>query len=116
MSQMKPYSVLLYYQYVPIEDPQAYRDAQHEFCVNNNLLGRIIIAPEGLNGTVSGLIEDCEAYMQWVKADPRFASIDFKIEYHENHTFQKLQVRLKEEIVNSDLPVDPQTNGGAPRT
>jgi len=112
MSQMKPYSVLLYYQYVPIEDPQVYRDAQHEFCVNNNLLGRIIIAPEGLNGTVSGLIEDCEAYMQWVKTDPRFASIDFKVEYHENHTFQKLHVRLKEEIVNSDLPVDPLKQTG----
>ncbi|WP_028664922.1 oxygen-dependent tRNA uridine(34) hydroxylase TrhO [Runella zeae] len=109
---MKPYSVLLYYQYVPIEDPESYREAQHEFCVKNNLLGRIIIAPEGLNGTVSGLNEDCQAYMQWVKEDPRFASIDFKVEHHEAHAFQKLHVRLKEEIVNSDLPVDPLKQTG----
>lgn len=109
---MKPYSVLLYYQYVPIEDPAAYRDAQHEFCIEHNLLGRIIIAPEGLNGTVSGLEADCEAYMNWVKADPRFATIDFKVEAHETHAFQKLHVRLKDEIVNSDLPVNPLERTG----
>ncbi len=109
---MKPYSVLLYYQYVSIEDTEVYRDAQHAFCVENNLLGRIIIAPEGLNGTVSGLTTDCEAYMKWVKEDPRFASIDFKEEKHQTHAFQKLHVRLKEEIVNSDLPVDPLKQTG----
>lgn len=109
---MKLYSILLYYIYSPVEDPDAYRDAQHEFCVSNNLLGRIIVAAEGLNGTVSGLTDDCEAYMNWVKSDPRFAAVDFKIEAYEKMAFQKLHVRVKNEIVNSDLPVNPLERTG----
>jgi predicted sulfurtransferase len=42
-------------------------------CLDLDLRGRIIVAPEGLNGTVSGLREHCEKYMQALKADPRFA-------------------------------------------
>jgi UPF0176 protein len=106
------YRVLLYYQYVPIDNPEEYREAQHLFCIENNLLGRIIVATEGLNGTVSGLATDCEAYMAWVKADPRFASIDFKVEKYQSNAFQKLHVRVKNEIVNSDLPVNPLERTG----
>ncbi|MCS7003737.1 MAG: rhodanese-related sulfurtransferase [Cytophagales bacterium] len=102
-NQEKKYSVLLYYCYTPIENPELFRDEHHQLCLDLNLLGRIIVAHEGLNGTVSGLIEDCERYMQIVKSDSRFASIDFKVDYVENHVFQKLHVRVKPEIVHSDL-------------
>ncbi|WP_027000171.1 rhodanese-related sulfurtransferase [Eisenibacter elegans] len=98
-----PYRVLLYYCYTPIEDPQVFRDQHHLLCLELNLLGRIIISEEGLNGTISGLAADCEAYMAAVKADPRFASIDFKVETHAQHAFQKLHVRYKPEIVHSGL-------------
>ncbi|OIN57312.1 oxygen-dependent tRNA uridine(34) hydroxylase TrhO [Arsenicibacter rosenii] len=109
---MKPYRVLLYYCYTPIENPEQFRDEHHRLCLDLNLLGRIIIAPEGLNGTVSGLPDDCEKYMQAVKADPRFEALEFKVEEHDDHAFKKLHVRLKEEIVNSDLPVNPLEQTG----
>jgi UPF0176 protein len=106
------YQVLLYYYYTPIADPEAFREEQHRLCLSLNLLGRIIVAPEGLNGTVSGLAADCAAYMAAVKADPHFAGIDFKVEVSDTHTFQKLHVRLKNEIVHSDLPVNPLERTG----
>lgn len=109
---MHAYQVLLYYIYTPIENAEEYRDLHHKYCVENNLLGRIIVSEEGLNGTVSGTIEDSQNYMAWLHADPRFASIDFKVENTPDHTFQKLHVRLKNEIVNSDLPVDPLKQTG----
>ncbi len=109
---MKKYAVLLYYCYSHIEDTAAYRDEHHQFCVDNNLLGRIIIAQEGLNGTVSGLIDDCDTYMKWVKSDERFKTIDFKIDYSDEHTFQKMHVRVKNEIVHSDLGVNPLVRTG----
>lgn len=109
---MKPYRVLLYYCYTPIENPEAFREEHHLLCLRLNLLGRIIVAPEGLNGTVSGLVADCEAYMAVVKADTRFEALEFKIEEHETHAFQKLHVRVKAEIVHSDLPVDPLRQTG----
>jgi UPF0176 protein len=109
---MPDYRVLLYYCYVPIADPAAYRDEHHLFCIEHHLLGRVIVAAEGLNGTVSGRAADCQRYMDWLHADPRFAAIDFKVEPHDGHAFQKLHVRVKGEIVNSDLPVDPRRRTG----
>lgn len=111
---MKPYSVILYYNYTPIVDTEAYREKHHLFCLENSLLGRIIIAQEGLNGTVSGLTEDCNRYMKWLENDPLFAgtNFDFKVEEHETNAFAKLHVRVKNEIVNSDLPVNPRERTG----
>jgi UPF0176 protein len=100
---MKDYSILLYYHYTPIEDPEAFREEHHLLCLNLNLLGRIIVAAEGLNGTVSGLREDCEQYMAAVKADPRFRDIDFKVDSADSQAFTKLHVRYKPEIVHSSL-------------
>ncbi|SHI80120.1 UPF0176 protein [Hymenobacter daecheongensis DSM 21074] len=97
------FRVLLYYCYSPIEDPEAFREEHHRLCLRLNLLGRIIVAHEGLNGTVSGLTADCEEYMRLVKADPRFAALEFKVDEVPEHTFQKLHVRVKPEIVHSSL-------------
>lgn len=109
---MKSYRVLLYYGYTPISNPDHYRDEHHRLCLRLNLLGRVIVAPEGINGTVSGLTADCDAYMAALHADPRFAGIEFKIDEVSDHTFQKLHVRVKPEIVHSDLPVDPLKQTG----
>src|SRR5690606_14660741 len=110
---MKPYYIVLYYCYTHIEDPEAFREEHHLFCLEHNLLGRIIIAEEGLNGTVSGLKEDCEKYMAHLKADPRFKDIDFKLEESEQHGFQKLYVRVKPEIVHSSLKhINPKEKTG----
>lgn len=97
------YLILLYYCYTEIEDPGEFRERHHLFCLDLKLLGRIIVAGEGINGTVSGLKADCEKYMNALKADPRFKDIEFKIEESDKHAFQKLHVRLKDEIVHSGL-------------
>jgi UPF0176 protein len=102
---MKPnYTILLYYLYTPIKAPIAFRKKHHHYCLKNKLLGRIIVAHEGINGTISGLQADCERYMNHLKEDPRFASIDFKISSHHQHAFRKLHVRVKREIVHAGLP------------
>ena len=107
---MKDYRVILYYNYTRVEEPDSYRDRHHMFCVENNLLGRIIISSEGINGTVSGLTEDCEKYMDFVRSE--YPTTQFKVEHHDAHAFHKLHVRVKDEIVNSDLPVDPTIETG----
>jgi UPF0176 protein len=110
---MKDYQILLYYCYTHIADPDAYREEHHLKCLELGLLGRIIIAHEGLNGTVSGTVEACKAYMDYVKADPRFESLEFKVDAHHEHAFQKLYVRVKPEIVHSSLKhVDPTRRTG----
>jgi UPF0176 protein len=110
---MKPFQILLYYCYTQIEDPEEFREKHHLFCIENNILGRIIVAREGLNGTVSGTKEACQAYMAHLKSDIRFANIDFKIDDSDIHAFQKLHVRVKPEIVHSGLhTVNPNKKTG----
>jgi len=99
----KNYWVLLYYCYTHIEDPAQFRDEHHQLCLDLGLLGRIIVAQEGLNGTVSGTPQACQQYMEIVSADPRFKDIDFKVDKTPAHTFQKINVRVKSEIVHSGL-------------
>ena len=107
------YLILLYYCYATIENPDEFREQHHLFCVEHNLRGRIIIAKEGLNGTVSGLKADCEAYMEVLRNDPRFAHIEFKIDEYHKHAFQKLHVRVKNEIVYSSLThINPNVRTG----
>ncbi|MCG8310410.1 MAG: rhodanese-related sulfurtransferase [Cytophagales bacterium] len=110
---MKDYLILLYYCYTKIEDPEAFRIEHHLFCIENKLRGRIIIAKEGINGTVSGRKSDCEKYMKKLHADPRFSTTEFKTEPYDTHVFQKLNVRVKEEIVHSGLKhIDPNLKTG----
>lgn len=110
---MKDYFVLLYYCYSRIEDPELFRETHHIRCLELNLRGRIIIAHEGLNGSVSGLKADCERYMKEVKADARFSDIDFKVEEVAVPAFTKLHVRVKPEIVHASLPyIDPRKRTG----
>ncbi len=100
---MKNYQILLYYCYTPIEDPEVFREQHHLFCLSLDIKGRIIVASEGINGTVSGTVENCRKYMEALQNDSRFASIDFKVEPYHQHSFQKLHVRVKPEIVHSGL-------------
>jgi len=107
------FQILLYYWYTKIKDPEAFREEHHFFCLDLNLRGRIIIAPEGINGTVSGLKVDCKRYMEALKQDARFSGIEFKIEPWQTHAFKKLNVRVKPEIVNVGLPhIDPTKRTG----
>lgn len=113
-NKMKKYSVLLYYCYTQIDNTESFREAHHIYCIEKKLLGRIIIAQEGINGTVSGLVENCQEYMEHLKADKRFAHIEFKIEYVDFHVFKKIHVRIKREIVHSGLPyINPIQKTGA---
>lgn len=100
------YQVLLYYKYVPIEDPETFRDEQKALCDEIGLMGRILVAHEGINGTVSGTPEQTEQYMQAMRKDPRFFDIVFKIEESQGHAFRKMKVKVKSEIVHLSLEDD----------
>ena len=74
------YQVLLYYKYTTIEDPEAFAKEHLAFCKSLNLKGRILVATEGINGTLSGTVEETEKYMEAMQADDRFKDTFFKIQ------------------------------------
>ncbi|KKB38309.1 oxygen-dependent tRNA uridine(34) hydroxylase TrhO [Bacillus thermotolerans] len=106
MITTKPYRVLLYYKYVPIENPEELAQEHLAFCKELELKGRILIAPEGINGTVSGTVEQTEKYMDEMKKDPRFADMVYKIDEADGHAFKKMHVRPKKELVTLRLEDD----------
>lgn len=106
------WEVLLYYKYVKISNPEEFCDLQREICRKLNLTGRIIIAHEGINGTVEGLLADTARYMEVMKLDVRFRDMSFKKSVGSGQSFPKLQVRVRPEIVASKLDVDPSVITG----
>ena len=97
------YQILLFYCYTKVNNPEKFREKHHLFCIENNIRGRIIISSEGINGNVSGKIEECEKYMNNFKKNKLFKNLEFKVDNYNSNAFQKLHVRLKNEIVNSGI-------------
>lgn len=100
---MKKYLTLLYYCYAPIAEAEQFAADHLSFCKSLNLVGRIIVANEGLNGTVSGPVDACNAYMSAIHADGRFPKTEFKVDEVDQPTFIKMHCRYKGEIVHSGL-------------
>ncbi len=109
---MNRYRVLLFYKYVDVEDPEKFKDENLNWCLNNNIKGRIFIAEEGINGTVSGKISDIENYKANLKSYKIFEDIIFKEDEAADNAFSKMHIRIKDEIVNSNLKGTSLTNGG----
>ncbi|HLR81126.1 MAG TPA: rhodanese-related sulfurtransferase [Bacillota bacterium] len=106
MESKQQYRVLLYYHYVHMEDPEGYAKEHLEYCQNLGLKGRILVAHEGINGTISGTIEQTDQYMEMMHSDPRFKDLVFKMDPHEGHAFKKMHVRPRPELVTLRLEDD----------
>ncbi|MBO8165373.1 MAG: rhodanese-related sulfurtransferase [Brevibacillus sp.] len=110
MEQQKPYRVLLYYKYVHIDDHEQFAREHLAFCKELGLRGRVLVAEEGINGTVSGTVEQTQIYMDTLHKDPRFADMVFKIDEADGHAFKKMFVRPRKELVTFRLEEDINPN------
>lgn len=110
MKEEKRYRVLLYYKYVHIEDYEQFAEEHLEFCKNLGVKGRILVAEEGINGTLSGTVEQTNVYMDTLRRDPRFSDIEFKVDEADSHAFKKIFVRPRNEIVSLKLEEDVDPN------
>lgn len=108
----QPFRVLLYYNFVLVEDPVALAEAQLAFCSWLGLKGRIIVASEGINGTLSGSQEACDEYIAAHRSDRRFSDTDFKVDEYDRHAFRRLSVKARDEIVTFGHALhDPSRTG-----
>ena len=104
------YRVLLYYKYVHIENPEEFAAMHLKFCKGLGLRGRILVAEEGINGTVSGTVDQTEEYIRVMHDDPHFSDMVFKIDEADGHAFKKMHVRPRKEIVTLGLEDDVNPN------
>lgn len=103
--------ILLYYRYVRIEKPEQFAREHLALCNTIGLRGRILVAHEGMNGSVSGTKEQVEQYKKAVCADSRFTGMPFKEDIGMSHPFKKMVVKVKPVILNIGIDVDLEHTG-----
>lgn len=110
ISQDKPldpnYTVILFYKYTPITNPEKVMLWQKELCKVFNLTGRVRIATEGINTTLEGNNQNIAAYIDELKKFPGFEDMEIKTSVGTGFAFQKLSVKVVPEIVKLGLSVE----------
>lgn len=91
------------YKFVSLPDYHALQAPIQAACERNNIKGTILLAEEGINGTIAGLTEDIQHVLNFLRTDPqfqnRFADLEHKESFADEHPFYRMKVRLKKEIV-----------------
>lgn len=107
---MKNYDVLIYYKYVQVDNPEQLKDEQKKLCESLGIKCRIIVAHEGINGTLEGTKKACDKYIEAMHAHPLFSDMRFKRSEGTGDSFPRVSVKVRPEIVSARLgeeDVDP---------
>lgn len=110
---MKPIVVAALYKFVSLPDYQSLREPLLDFCLTHQIKGTLLLASEGINGTVSGSRDDIDALLSYLKRDPRFEDLEHKESFETGPPFYRMKVKLKKEIVTMGVQgIDPNVNVG----
>jgi len=101
------------YKFVTLTDHVALREPLLQTMLANGIKGTLLLAEEGINGTVSGTREGIDSLLAWLKSDPRLADLEHKESYCDAQPFYRTKVKLKKEIVTLGVSgVDPNHRVG----
>jgi UPF0176 protein len=96
--------VILYYKFVPLDDPHMVMLWQKELCKRLNLKGRIIVSKHGINGTLGGDLENLRQYKRDMNASATFRGIVYKWSDGGSKVFPRLSIKVRPELVAFDRP------------
>lgn len=101
------------YRFVELNDFADLREPLLEQMLANDVRGTLLLANEGINGTISGPREGIDAVLAWLKQDARLTPLAHKESYHAEHPFLRTKVKLKKEIVTMGVEgIDPNKTVG----
>ena len=96
------------YRFVRLEDFENLRAPLLEFCEARGIRGTLLLAEEGINGTIAGTEQAISEVLAYLKRDNRLADLDCKFSYNTDRPFLRMKVKLKKEIVTMGRPgIDP---------
>ena len=87
------------YKFANLDDFRALREPLLAFMLQQQIRGTLLLAAEGINGTISGSRAAIDSLLTYLKADPRLADLEHKESYCEHQPFYRTKVKLKKEIV-----------------
>ena len=96
------------YHFVTLEDHEQLRQPLLDLMLKNNIKGTLLLAREGINGTVAGSQASIDTLFEWFKRDSRLAEVRYKVSFDEEMPFNRTRVKLKKEIVTMGVEgIDP---------
>jgi UPF0176 protein len=108
-----PTIVAAFYKFVRLPDFAEKREPLLAYCMAQSAKGTILLAEEGLNGTIAGSRLSIDAILQFLKSDSRLADLEWKESITQVQPFDRMKVKLKKEIVTLGMPeVDPSQQVG----
>ncbi|MCU0549869.1 MAG: rhodanese-related sulfurtransferase [Leptolyngbya sp. Prado105] len=96
--------VAAFYKFVSLPDYAEFRDPLLALCQAQDIRGTILLAQEGINGTIAGSRDAIDKIFTYLRNDWRFANLEIKESETESRVFDRLKVKLKKEIVTLGLP------------
>ena len=104
-----PITVCALYKFVKLENFQAIKPNLLAFMEQRDVKGTLLLAEEGINGTIAGNEQAILEVIDYLKADERLAELSYKCSYHATNPFQRTKVKLKKEIVTMGVEgIDPR--------
>jgi UPF0176 protein len=111
--QQQPISVAALYRFTRFADCASMRGPLDSECRKHGIRGTLLLAPEGINGTIAGPPEAVDAILSYIRALPGCADLDVKMSAAAEMPFHRMKVRIKREIVTMGEPgIDPRASAG----
>ena len=97
------------YKFVSLPDFESLQTPLQAIMSKSNVFGTLLLASEGINGTISGLPADVGVVLGWLEQQPQLSNIGQKNSYHSEIPFYRTKVKLKKEIVTMGVEgIDPK--------
>jgi len=96
------------YKFVTLDDFHELREPLLDACREAGTCGTLLLAREGINGTIAGSRAGIDRVLSYLRSDPRLADLEHKESVDEDMPFYRMKVKLKKEIVTMGVPdIDP---------
>ena len=111
--EQKSFLIAALYHFVKLEKIEGWQKQFKKMCAKNSLFGTILIAHEGINGTIAGNHNSINSFVRWLRKKTEFEKIAIKYSQDHNSPFNRMKVRLKKEIVTMGKPdINPSNSRG----
>ncbi len=108
-----PYVVAALYKFARLENYHEMREPLLEKCLELGIKGTLLLAYEGINGTISGTREAIDAILAYLKENPRLTELEHKESFFDEPPFYRMKVKIKKEIVTLGVEgIDPNDTVG----
>jgi UPF0176 protein len=112
MNESNEYQIIAFYKFTAIEDCESFAPALKEQMIERDIMGTILLAQEGINGTICGKPEAISQIIQIIRAHDGLDNLPYKSSYAPGHVFNRAKVKVKPSLINIGADVDPNKTVG----